>query len=735
MPLDRAKYGVAISWDKARKDVDLDLQVVLVDSQGRMADAIYHNNLSALNGAVTHSGDSKTGSGTTYGELVWIDNTKLPLRIKMLIFIVCAASGGHLIDVRKGMISVLMETTHGKSVLARYPLECSVADVDAVVMMKRSVADGSWAIGPIDEAAEEGVNFMDITDVLLKLIRTEIPQLTLKSWLESIATCGYVMEKEETNYVIRHRRGPRRCGVVSAMRRSVCLGRSKLLFTFQYGKKNFPDHEVDFVAVAFGHDGDIIQVVNSSNVYALAGAMTVSCRALRQLASQEGPGEIGRDEISVAVDFDKMTKHANFILFLVNVDEKPGLKALDDWSALIVDATTSHTKARFRGCCDPLVNSPGCWRVLFSARYTEGADLWELVESVETLDEPTLFASRHVCGALFGGSSPIEDSESDGNFCGNFNIIMERSNVVEITKQMCPLSISVSWQSSGNRSLKLSTKLLFFDGFSNVLDCQEYFWNGGDLRQVNSLNDIPGYAHKIELDLADQPEAVDQIVVLVAVESRVSMEASLSEICFTVSDQRNACIATYKDGKLNSYKSFALARFVKNKDSLHRPWMLQAVGAPTRPSSLWKLTQISTLEWQAGGDEMCFLTDEEDLRNSDRESDCDEERRPHVPLSLPPFLFLDSAAENVNLRSGRSQRKASIMADTTATRRSVRNRLSRQVRNTMAGPDYNVCRQSAAGSFNGFDSADGFFNPKLHGLPGSSRKSCEPMTKSVDACT
>lgn len=53
------RYGVAITWDPVdySKPVDLDLQAIIVDKRGYIVDAVYYNNLVALNGAVSHSGD------------------------------------------------------------------------------------------------------------------------------------------------------------------------------------------------------------------------------------------------------------------------------------------------------------------------------------------------------------------------------------------------------------------------------------------------------------------------------------------------------------------------------------------------------------------------------------------------------------------------------------------------------------------------------------------------------
>jgi len=58
-----AVVRLGLAWDRAgNDDVDLDAAGCVFDAQGLMLDCCFFNNTTALNGALTHSGDSLDGS-------------------------------------------------------------------------------------------------------------------------------------------------------------------------------------------------------------------------------------------------------------------------------------------------------------------------------------------------------------------------------------------------------------------------------------------------------------------------------------------------------------------------------------------------------------------------------------------------------------------------------------------------------------------------------------------------
>jgi len=166
------KCGIGISWDKSGVNVDLDLQAVIVNSQGAIVEAVYYNNLKALS-AVTHSGDETTGEKCGLDEVIWVTFPKLPPDVKIIIFVVAAYNNGHLKDVSNGMFHVLESRMSNE--VAKFRLENSEEEVDAVALFLKG-DDGLWSLNVINEPAQDGQHFIDILEPTLgDIIRSIIP--------------------------------------------------------------------------------------------------------------------------------------------------------------------------------------------------------------------------------------------------------------------------------------------------------------------------------------------------------------------------------------------------------------------------------------------------------------------------------------------------------------------------------------------------------------------------------
>uniref|UniRef100_A0A7S4Q754 TerD domain-containing protein n=1 Tax=Alexandrium monilatum TaxID=311494 RepID=A0A7S4Q754_9DINO len=196
MPLSKARYGVAISWDRAKASVDLDLQAVIVDCQGLIVDAVFYNNLSAFNGAVGHSGDRKVADGKAYTESIWVNLAKLPEPVVLIIFVIAAYGDCLLRDVTGGTISVLEDWVGCRVREAK--IERAMADVDAVMMMRR-LADGSWMLTEIEEPPSAGSHFLDILEPTIgEIIRKEIPGAPFVQKVKFIMEKGCSVDFQET---------------------------------------------------------------------------------------------------------------------------------------------------------------------------------------------------------------------------------------------------------------------------------------------------------------------------------------------------------------------------------------------------------------------------------------------------------------------------------------------------------------------------------------------------------
>jgi len=167
-----SRYGFGVSWDNTGgRQVDVDLQCVVVDSAGAIIDCAYYNNLKAVR-AITHSGDETWGKPDNIEEMVWANTRKIPANVSLLVFVVAAYSGGTLQDVSNGKLHVMEEREDNE--IAVFEMERSRGSVDVVATMSR-VHGGGWKMSIVDLPAQGGKHFMDILPLLSQVVRGYVP--------------------------------------------------------------------------------------------------------------------------------------------------------------------------------------------------------------------------------------------------------------------------------------------------------------------------------------------------------------------------------------------------------------------------------------------------------------------------------------------------------------------------------------------------------------------------------
>jgi len=150
LDLARPRYGFGVSWATGAREVDIDLQCIVVDNVGSIIDCAYYNNLKAVR-AITHSGDEVAGKPAGIQEMVWVNMQKLPANVNLLVFVVAAYAGGCLRDVVNGQLHVLEGRESNE--IALFEMERSQASVDVVAAMFRDPA-GGWKLRIIDRPAQ-----------------------------------------------------------------------------------------------------------------------------------------------------------------------------------------------------------------------------------------------------------------------------------------------------------------------------------------------------------------------------------------------------------------------------------------------------------------------------------------------------------------------------------------------------------------------------------------------------
>lgn len=94
--------AIGLGWDfKQGKRIDLDASALPYGEDGKIieAEVCYFGRLSTLGGAVTHSGDNRTGAGDGDDETIKIDFSKLPANIKGFAITVNSFSGENFGEV------------------------------------------------------------------------------------------------------------------------------------------------------------------------------------------------------------------------------------------------------------------------------------------------------------------------------------------------------------------------------------------------------------------------------------------------------------------------------------------------------------------------------------------------------------------------------------------------------------------------------------------------------------
>lgn len=170
--LDKCVYGMELSWIPRGDDaVDLDLQAVIVDDRGLIVDAVYYNNMDAMNGAIGLSGDSSSSVDHAC-ETIWVSLSKMPQQVKMVLFVAAAYDHGSLHDAMDCMFTVLQERK-GYPIMS-FKVVGSYSGVAVVCVLKRH-RDGAWTVVEVGDELGEGRHFLDILEPSIgDLIRQEV---------------------------------------------------------------------------------------------------------------------------------------------------------------------------------------------------------------------------------------------------------------------------------------------------------------------------------------------------------------------------------------------------------------------------------------------------------------------------------------------------------------------------------------------------------------------------------
>lgn len=165
---------LGLGWDVIGFDADapdLDASLFLLDKEGLTRsdeDFIFYNNTTALEGAVEHTGDNRTGAGDGDDETVMINLEKIPydvMKIQFVVSVYDAAMRGHSFqDVRNVFFRLVDQETNRE--LFRYFLDGELHNNERATALKVGYLyrDGdSWMFCAEGELIEDGLNRLATT--------------------------------------------------------------------------------------------------------------------------------------------------------------------------------------------------------------------------------------------------------------------------------------------------------------------------------------------------------------------------------------------------------------------------------------------------------------------------------------------------------------------------------------------------------------------------------------------
>ena len=194
--VDRDDLFIGLSWDfyPGTTPVDLDASAVCFDNLGVVQDAVYYNQLTAFNGALTHSGDSTDGAGDGFDESIAFDVDKLPNSVHIIAIVVNAHDeGSNFTDVESANCTLQdfptstndEFTKEGKPrTIANISIGCKGKNTGVVLcLLIRNGDPRKWTVKAAGELCPSGRNFNECMPSIRKCV-----DANLESWVKEERT-------------------------------------------------------------------------------------------------------------------------------------------------------------------------------------------------------------------------------------------------------------------------------------------------------------------------------------------------------------------------------------------------------------------------------------------------------------------------------------------------------------------------------------------------------------------
>jgi tellurium resistance protein TerZ len=168
---------MGLGWDAVKKrglfggskeqSIDLDASCLLFGAGRQLLDQVWFSNLRSGDGAVTHTGDNRTGAGDGDDESIIVDLGTLSPSVQELVFVVNSFTGQNFSQIENAFCRLINERTGQE--LARYDLS-SGGSHTAQVMSKVSRGSDGWTMTAIG-ASGSGRTFNELLPVVSQYLQ------------------------------------------------------------------------------------------------------------------------------------------------------------------------------------------------------------------------------------------------------------------------------------------------------------------------------------------------------------------------------------------------------------------------------------------------------------------------------------------------------------------------------------------------------------------------------------
>eukprot|EP00927_Polykrikos_kofoidii_P058185 TRINITY_DN52566_c0_g1_i1.p1 TRINITY_DN52566_c0_g1~~TRINITY_DN52566_c0_g1_i1.p1 ORF type:complete len:434 (+),score=82.39 TRINITY_DN52566_c0_g1_i1:86-1303(+) len=187
-----------LTWDAPRAgatgSADGDLQAVVVDTNGRIIEAIYYNNTNGFGGkGLAHTGDQICRAGHGGREEIVLGLAELPANVKMILLLACSFTGTALSDV-PGLRLALEQRAPSPEAFLDEAIALPSAGVLAACLVRQPGSSDAWQLCIQMEQLEEGRHFMDCLPELNTHILKVIPGANRRQKVAFAMEKGQVMD-------------------------------------------------------------------------------------------------------------------------------------------------------------------------------------------------------------------------------------------------------------------------------------------------------------------------------------------------------------------------------------------------------------------------------------------------------------------------------------------------------------------------------------------------------------